>query len=147
MPHPVIRTGRHFLAVTSYEEKPNEKGEISQSGTFLNVYVLNGLAAGGDPPRFSPQEVHLIVDRWAYDQATATKTVYQWLFLDYDRDGLVDRALFQTIVEDSANQVLSNREMQFSGEELGEIHHYFTETVDTVNKKTNQKPSEACVPS
>ena len=146
-PHPLITTGIHFLAVTAYEERPNEKGDIKERRSYLNVYVVNDLVAIGEPLMILPLDVHLIVNRWVYDPSSATKTKYQWLFLDKDRDGLVDNATFETIIEDGENNVISVQEVDIPTDEIKNIQDYFKTTLHDILQKVRQERGKTCVSS
>jgi hypothetical protein len=135
------------LAVTAYEEKPEEKGEIRAKGNFLNVYVVNDVVAFSEPLLVLPLDVHLIVSRWEYDPAAATKTGHQWLFVDVDRDGAVDNASFQTVVRDAENAEISLRETEISGDELTSVQDYFRSTLTGMVNKARQEQGKGCVPS
>ena len=132
-----------YLLITAYEEKVHEAGEIKEDGSFLNVYLVNGLLMYPDYPEGIVHDTQLIVSRWSYDRRSATKTAYQWGFTFNESDGLLERVICQVIVEDRLNNILSLTEEELPSEALRKMQPYFDVAMDKMVEKAQEDSRRA----
>jgi hypothetical protein len=137
-PNPFSQSEDDYLVITGYEEKLHETGEIKEDGSFLNVYLVNGLLMHPDHPEGIIHDTQLIVSRWAYDRGSATKTAYQWGFAFNESDGLLEKVIYQVIVEDSLNNILSLTEKELPYEEIKKMQPYFDRAMDKMVEKAQE---------
>jgi hypothetical protein len=134
-PNPFSHIDDDYLVITSYEEKIHEAGEINRNEGFLNVYLVNGLFMHPDQPAGVIHDVELIVSKWVYDKDSTTKTVYQWGFTFDESNGLLERVIYQVIVEDACNTILSFAEKDLPEREVRKMQPYFDRAMDKMTEK------------
>ena len=144
-PNPFSQSEDDYLVITAYEEKLHEAGEIKEDGSFLNVYLVNGLLMHPDHPEGIIHDTQLIVSRWSYDRGSATKTAYQWGFTFNESDGLLEKVIYQVIVEDSLNNILSLTEKELPYEEIKKMQPYFDGAMDKMVEKAQEDSTGALV--
>jgi hypothetical protein len=137
-----------FLVVSAYEEYPEEAAKtIDFDRRFLNVYLINGILMAQGGHVGIVYNTHLVVDRGTFDVETDTKTIYQWVLSDMDRDGSVDSAKFQTIVKSSEDNVLTAEEVEIPDDDLMEVQTFYNDAVHMMDQKTEEKgKSRTCIP-
>jgi hypothetical protein len=135
-PNPFSHIEDDYLVITSYEEKIHEAGEIRENASFLNVYLVNGLFMHPDHPAGIIHDAELIITKWVFDKESGRKTVYQWGFSFDESNGLLARVIYQVIVEDACNRILSLGEEELPPGELGKMQPYFDRAMDKMTEKS-----------
>jgi hypothetical protein len=88
----------------------------------------------------------LIVDQWNYYGGSHTKRLYKWILSDKDKNGLVDDAVFQNVIKDQMNNVISKDEMTIPGEELRRLQDYYQDAIQRMNEKREKDAVGMCIP-
>lgn len=145
-PIPVTQARNDFLVVTAYEEKTTRRDEIDENGAFLNLYLVGGLFMVSRSTGFYYNS-QLVVDRLIYDVELATKTDHKWTIVDSNRDGIVDQAVFQTVVKDRQNNVLKVEATAVPEGELEALQSYYEEAINLVRQKRAAGTRGTCIPA
>jgi hypothetical protein len=144
LPNPFLPMANSFLLVTLYEEKPNEPGDITEDGEYLNVYLVHGYLQLPDRAVGIIYNTQLIVTRWEYRTEEATKTADQWVIADQNRDGLIDNGFFETVVQNPENRVLSEARIELPGKALKKLQSYYEKALHRIEQKAATESAKTC---
>ncbi|MFZ7125824.1 MAG: hypothetical protein ACOWWM_06685 [Desulfobacterales bacterium] len=156
-PNPMSMLENDFLMITAYEEPgkmqnlppAGEKPETSGGTKALNLYFVLGLLVAENQSEALVHEMALIVIEKDADggKENSGAAERQWVLLDHNGDGVLDKASFSEKSDESAGESGSPRGLEIPSEQVEDLQGYFDEAVRTLSKKAANGPAGSCTVS
>ena len=104
---------------------------VYQAGNRLDTLVLHDISL-------------VVTERITATSRSAESILHQWILLDEDADGVLDKAIFIERTEQTAG---SQKGVDILSDQRVGLQSYFEQTIRNLNKKAMESSADACIPS
>jgi len=146
--NPLSKLSNDLLVITAYREYRDdgavakESPEAKGNTEALNVYLMVGVLVSENRAEGIVRNISLVVTERVTDATGGAKPILrQWILLDLDGDGVLDKAIFSEGHEKTHG---SQDGVDISSEQMQSLQDYFVQAVHNLNKKVMEGPSIAC---
>jgi hypothetical protein len=89
-------------------------------------------------------ELFLHTERITDANGNAQPTFHQWILLDLNGDGVLDKGIFSESTDGTSG---SQQGGDIPSDQIQSLQSYFEQAVHNLNKKATEGPSDTCIPS